>query len=166
MASCNYTLNPGSTGTAKTLSIKNFTNEAGGGPSSLGQNLTEKLRSYFQQNSRLTLVKDDNADWLMEGRIIRYALSPIAPTSIGANPSGASGQNRLTIGVEVTFNNKKYDKDKGPQQSETAPYENVVRESFKDFPSTQSISQVENELIEIILDNIVLDIYTKTTSNW
>jgi hypothetical protein len=166
LAGCNYSLNPGSTGTAKTLSVKNFANEGGGGPSSLGQNLTEKLRSYYQQNSRLIQTRDDNADWILEGRIVRYALSPIAPTSIGADPTGASGQNRLTISVEVTFNNKKYDNDKGPGQSETAPFENWRKEAFQDFPQTQSLSQVENQLIETILDQIVLDIYEKTTSNW
>jgi hypothetical protein len=166
LASCNYGLKPGSTGSARTLSVKNFPNEGGGGPSNLGQTFTEKLRNYFQQNSRLTLVRDDNADWVMEGRIVKYALSPIAPTSIAANPSGASGQNRLSIRIEVTFNNQKYDESKGPQQSETAPFVNSGFEFFQDFPQTQSLSQVETQLIDVILDQIVLDIYTKTTSNW
>ncbi|HXA03045.1 MAG TPA: LptE family protein [Cytophagaceae bacterium] len=166
LTGCNYGLKPGSTGSARTLSVKNFPNEGGGGPSSLGQTFTEKLRSYFQQNSRLTLIRDDNADWLMEGRIVKYAVSPIAPTSIAANPSGTSAQNRLTIRVEVTFNNKKYDESKGPQQSETAPFVNSGFEFFQDFPQTQSLSQVETQLIDVILDQIVLDIYTKTTSNW
>src|SRR4051812_8884223 len=103
LAGCNYSLKPGSTGTAKTLSVKNFPNEGGGGPSNLGQTFTEKLRNYFQQNSRLILTRDDEADWVMEGRIVKYGLSPIAPTSIAANPAGASGQNRLTIRIEVTF---------------------------------------------------------------
>jgi hypothetical protein len=166
ISGCNYSLKPGSTGTAKTLSVKNFPNEGGGGPSNLGQTFTEKMRSYFQQNSRLILVRDDNADWVMEGRIVRYAVSPIAPTSIASNPGGASAQNRLTIRVEVTFNNKKYDESKGPQQSETAPFTNAGFEFFQDFPQTQSLSQVETQLIDVILDQIVLDIYTKTTSNW
>jgi hypothetical protein len=166
LTGCNYTLNPGSTGTARTLSVKNFLNEGGGGPSNLGQTFTEKLRNYFQQNSRLTLVRDDNADWVMEGRIVKYAVSPLAPTSTAAHPGGASAQNRLTIRVEVTFSNKKYDENKGPQQSETAPFTNNGFEFFADFSQTQSLSQVENQLIDQILDQIVLDIYTKTTSNW
>ncbi|MFL5728741.1 MAG: LptE family protein [Cytophagaceae bacterium] len=157
-------MNPGSTGQAKTLFVKNFPNEGGGGPSSLGQNFTEKLRSYYQQNSRLTLIRDDNADWVLEGRIVRYALSPVAPTSIGTNPTGASAQNRLTIRVEVTFINKKYNDD--TKSTEVAPFENMGFEFFQDFPQTQSLSQVEGQLIDTILDQIVLDIYTKTTSNW
>jgi hypothetical protein len=137
----------------KSISIQNFINEAGG-PSSLGQNLTEKIKSYYQLNSRLIIVKTDG-DWRLEGRIISYIVSPVAPNAV-AGQTGSSNLNRLTITVGAKFVNSKNEKE----NFET-PFS-----FFSDFQQGQNLSQVESELVEVILNQIVIDIFNRTTSNW
>jgi hypothetical protein len=135
------------------ISVQNFINDAGG-PSSLGQNLTEKIRSYYQQNSRLAVVQHDG-DWQLEGRIVAYTVAPVAPNAV-VGQAGSSNLNRLTITANVKFINTKNEKE-----NFESPFT-----FFGDFQQTQTLSQVESGLVETILNQIVLDIFTKTTSNW
>jgi hypothetical protein len=132
------------------ISIENFFNESAQGPPNLSQVFTEKLRSYYQQNSRLAIVKS-NGDWQMGGRIISYLVSPVAPRE-----GETAALSRLTITVQVVFNSN-VDKKADFEQ----PFS-----FYADFDQNQSLAAVENELIQTITDQIVFDIFTKTTSNW
>lgn len=134
----------------RTISILNFHNESGGGPPNLTQVFTEKLRGYYQQNSRLIIVRDQG-DWQLDGRIVSYHLTPIAPQG-----NETSGLNRLTIGVRANFINTK---------DEKASFENTFS-FYADFRQELSLSQVEGQLIEEITDQLVFDIFTRTTSTW
>src|SRR5690606_23191469 len=80
----------------QTISIENVYNESGLGPPNLGQIFTEKLKSYYQQNSRLSVI-NSSGDWQLEGRIVGYQTMPIAPQGDRA------ALNRLTIRVSVKF---------------------------------------------------------------
>jgi len=144
-----YSFTGGSVGNAKTITITTFINESGG-PASLAQNLSEQLRTYYQTNTKLFLVKKD-ADWQLEGKIIGYTVSPQAPQA-----GQVSGLNRLTIRVNAKFTNNL--DTKASFQSEFSYYQ--------DFPQAQSLSDVESDLDNTILNNIVLQIFTKSTSNW
>jgi hypothetical protein len=148
-----YSLSGGDTGSAKTITIRTFFNESGGGPPNLSQIFSEKLRDYYQQNSKLVGVAD-GGDWQLEGRIIGYTVSPIAPTG-----TETAGLNRLTITVGVTFlNNMEATGEVQDFQQSFSFYE--------DFPQTENITQAETRLIETVLNRIVFDIFSKTTSNW
>jgi hypothetical protein len=139
----------------RSVSVQNFINEAGG-PSSLGQNLTEKIRSYYQQNSRLAVLKNDG-DWQLQGRITAYTVSPVAPSAVaGQTQTSGANLNRLTITTNVKFVNTKK-----PKENFESPFS-----FYSDFSQTQSLSQIEGDLVETILNQIVLDIFTKTSSNW
>ncbi len=144
-----YSFTGGSVGLAKTISVINFINETGG-PASLAQTLSENLRAYYQTNTKLFLVKKD-PDWQLEGKIIGYTVSPQAPQA-----GQTAGLNRLTIRVNAKFTNNI--DTKSSFQSEFSYYQ--------DFPQAQSLSDVESSLDATILENIVLQIFTKTTSNW
>lgn len=135
----------------KTISIDNVFNESGGGPANISLFFTEKLKNYFQQNSRLEIIKS-NGDWQLESKIVGYSISPVAP--IGNTQTSAS--NRLTITLNVKFNS---------MVDEKANYEQRFS-FFSDYERDKSLSQVENELIDFISDRIVFDVFTKTTSNW
>jgi hypothetical protein len=148
-----YSLSGGDTGAAKTISIQNFFNEAGGGPPNLGQLFTEKLKDYYQRNTKMSLVAS-NGDWQFDGRIISYVVTPIAPRE-----NETSGLNRLTIRVKVNFVNTK----EGTNEVESFESDFSF---YADFPQSQSLSQVESQLIEDILNQIVFDVFSKTTSNW
>jgi len=149
-----YSFTGGDTGTAKTITIRNFNNDAGGGPASLTQNFSEKLREYYQQNTKLTLVRS-GGDWELDGRIVGWTLTPMAPTQ-----GGTAGLTRLTIRVVVNFNNRM------EGANEIKSYENREFSGYDDFKQGQSLSDVEQELINNISNRIILDIFSSTTSNW
>ncbi|HSZ72111.1 MAG TPA: LptE family protein [Cytophagaceae bacterium] len=134
----------------KTISIPVFYNESGSGPPTITQTLTEKLKDYYQSNSKLLIVQT-NGDWQLSGYITKYTVAPLAPL---ANETAA--QTRLTIAVQVNFINTK---DEKQNFSQVFPF-------YKDFNQNQSLSSVESDLVDFILNQIVFDIFTKTTSNW
>ncbi len=147
---CAYTFNPGTTGDARTLSIANIQNVSGNGPPNMSQFVTEKLKTFYQQNSNLSLV-NVNGDWSIKGEIIGYQITPIAPQE---NQMAAS--NRLTITVNIVFDNYRQPKNSFKQ----------AFSYYADYQQTVLLSAIQNELMEEIFDQIVLDIYTKTTSDW
>jgi hypothetical protein len=137
------------------ISIANFLNDVGGGPANISQRFTEQLKEYYQQNSTLKIASSDgNADLQLEGSIIGYDVTPIAPTQ-GQNGQLAS-LNRLTIRVQVRFTNTKNE-----AENFDSPFS-----FYADFPQEQTLTQVENELIAEIFERIVFDIFNKSVANW
>ncbi len=138
----------------KTISIAVFYNESASGPPNISQLLTEKVKDYYQSNSKLTLAPN-NGDWQLSGYISQYTVTPLAPLA-----NETSAQSRLTIGVKVDFVNTKASTPGAVQNfSQVFPF-------YKDFNQNQSLSSVETELVDAILNQIVFDIFTKTTSSW
>lgn len=137
----------------KTISIDNVYNEFGGGPANISQIFTEKIKNYYQQNSRLEIVKS-NGDWQLEPKIVGYTITPVAP--IGGAGNLTSTYNRLTIRVQVKFTNTLDEKANFDQSFSF----------FSDYDKDQSLSRVEAEKIDEISERIVFDIFTKTASNW
>jgi hypothetical protein len=134
----------------KTVSVENFPNNSGLGPPTMSQIFTEKLRDYLQTNSSLRGVPR-NGDLQFRGYISQYNLKPIAPTG-----SETASQTRIEIIIKVEFTNTKYE-----EQSFSQDFSR-----YADFQQSQSLASVENQLVEQILDDIVLDIFNKSLSNW
>lgn len=141
----------------KTFMVDNFFNDSGGGPANMGQLFTEELKDYFQRNTQLELVRT-NGDLQFFGSITRYAITPQATVS-SQNPNvpDRAGQMRLTIAVQLDYTN-------------LANEEENVNQTFSFYqdydPRTTSLLQVETELIEVIFENIIQDIFTTTVANW
>ena len=142
----------------KTISIPPFYNNAALGPASMNILFTEKLKSYFQQNTSLTFIPE-NGDLHIEGSIENYTLTPIAPSAVtGQNTVGYSSQTRITITVSVSYTNTK---------DETFNFTNKSFSFFKDFdPNTQALTQNEESYLKEIFDKITLDIFNATIANW
>lgn len=134
----------------KTIQILNFPTQAAGGPINLSLTFNEKLKEYFQRNTSLKIA-NSNPDLLIEGSITGYEVTPQAPTS-----DDKGGLNRLTIKIEVKLSNSK-DESKNFEQEFSF---------YKDFAQNQTLSSVEKELIPVILDQIILDIFNKTAGEW
>ena len=138
----------------KTISVQNYVNETGLGPSRLSQNFTEKLKEYFLQNSNLKLVKSDG-DIQINGSVTGYVLAPV-----GAQQTTAlyqTGQaNRLTITVKTNFVNT---------VDETQSY-NKNFSFYSDYSTGTNLTAVEGEKVEEITDQIVLDIFNASVANW
>jgi hypothetical protein len=141
----------------QTFSVDNFFNDSGGGPANLGQQFTEELKDYFQRNTQLELIRN-NGDLQFFGSITRYTITPQATVSSqNPNTPDRAGQMRLTIAVQVDYTNLTNEEE---NLNQTFSF-------YQDYdPRTTSLLQVETELIEVIFENIIQDIFTTTVANW
>jgi len=143
----------------KTVSVQYFFDEVGAGPPTLGQNFTEDLKDYLQQNTSLTIVEYDG-DLQFEGSIVGYNFAPLAPRASG-NQSVANadiaGLERLTITVNVSYINT-YDESKNFDRRFSF---------FRDYdPQRSPLSQNEAQYIDEITENIIIDIFNATIADW
>jgi hypothetical protein len=141
----------------QTITVDNFFNDTGSGPPNLMQILTERTRDYYIRNTNLALVNSDG-DLQLEGNIIGWTLSPVAPTATGGNNApDRAGLQRLTITVKVNFINT---------QDETQSFSKNF--SFYDDydPSVTDLTAEEPRLIDTIFEAIVFDIFNSTVANW
>ncbi len=134
----------------KSVSIQNFPNVSGGGPATLQQTFSEKMRDYFQKNTNLSLVPQQG-DLQLDGTIVGYELLPVAP-----NANDVANQMRLTIRVKVNYVNTR---DETQSFDETFSF-------FQDFPSNTNLATVESQLIDTITDQLIVQIYTRSVANW
>jgi len=134
----------------KTFSIINLTMGTAGGPTNLPQQLTEKLKEYFQKNTSLTILPS-GGDLTLEGSIVGYDVLAAAPTA-----NDQAGLNRLNVSVQIRFTNAK-DETKNFDQSFTY---------YADFPQDQTLNQNEARLLPTIQDNLVQQIFNKSAADW
>lgn len=153
LASCR--VNYGFTGTSidpeiKSVSIAYFDNFAPLAKPTLSQVFTEALKDRFLQQTNLSLVKEQG-DIQFSGKITDYQTRPI---NIQSNETAAL--NRLTITVEVEFVNSKNDEKNFKQRFSR----------YEDYESSQNLSEVEDQLIELINEQLIQDIFNKAVSDW
>ena len=134
----------------KTVVVQYFPNRAATIQPTLSQVFTERLKDYFLEQTNLSL-EADVGDLNFSGEIIKYEIKPIA---IQANEQAA--QNRLTIAVKVKFENTK-DESKNFEQKFSR---------YMDYDSSQSLAEVEDNLIEQITNELAEDIFNKAVVNW
>ncbi len=135
---------------AKTISVKTFQNNASLVNPTLSNQLTEALKNKFQSQTNLNIVPS-NGDLQFEGDIINYYTQPVA---IQGNQTAA--YNRLTITINVRYTNK-FDEKFDYEQ-------NFSR--YADYSSTENLSSVENNIVNIINEVLVEDIFNKAFVNW
>jgi hypothetical protein len=139
----------------KSITIRNFYSDVAAGPANINIQFTEKLKEFYQRNTRLAVV-NDNGDLSLEGTIIDYSIAPVAPVAGSGDLQQIAGQQRLSITVKVQYTNAK-DGTKDFEQSFT---------QFSDFPPNANLSQVDASLIDDIFKRIVLDIFNKSVGDW
>lgn len=144
----------------KTISIQTFYDEIGTGPPNLSQLFTEKIKDYYQQNTSLTLVNSEG-DLQLEGSIVGYRLSPMAPRASGSQnfeDTDIAALQRLTITVKVTYLNV---------HDDSFDFENQSFSFYQDYdPEKEDFNSIEPTLVEEIYDAIVLDIFNASVANW
>ena len=145
-----YSFTGTSTGDAKTISIETLTNRAPLTPPQYSQTITEGIKEQFLRQTNLDLVKSDG-DLQISGNITRYTSNPIATTG-----NETTAQNRLTVTVNIKFINK------------LDPTQNFDRNfsRFEDYSSSQSLSQVQDDLFLSIVDQLAQDIIQASIGNW
>ena len=143
IVSCNiYSFNGASIPVgSSSVKITTFTNNTSNSIPSLQQTISEKLRDIFLEQTNLNLI----------GSIENYEIKPI---SLKANET--TSQNRLSITVKVKYTNSVSDKYN---------YETSFTR-YSDFDGLSNLNEVEIELVELITDQLVEDIFNKAVINW
>lgn len=134
----------------KTISIADFPNTAELVYPPLSQAFSESLRDSYTKQTRLQLLKK-GGDLHLEGEIIGYQLTPMAITA-----DSYASQTKLTITIKVRFaNNKNPDEDFDKTYS-----------AFQTFSSNTLLTNVQDELIKVMITEIVDNIYNDTVARW
>ena len=112
--------------------------------------LTELLIDKFQSETNL-LITDDDAHVIFSGSIVKYDIKPV---SIQNNEIAA--QNRLTISVEIEHINN---------IDEKLSFKKIFND-YIDFDSSETLSEIEEDLNIEIVNNLVEDIFNEAFMNW
>ena len=134
----------------KTVTVNYFPNQASIVMPTLSQNFTEKLKEKLISQTNLTLA-NSNGDLEFKGAITGYEITPIAPQG-----NQTAAKSRLTMSVNVEFENKKDEK-----QNWTFAFSR-----YADFPGNVDLINVEEQLVKEINEQIVDDIFNKALVNW
>lgn len=134
----------------KTISIADFPNQAPLVYAPLSQVFTEKLKDTYIRQTRLRVLPQ-GGDLSLEGEITGYDLSPQA-----VKEDAYASQTRLKITVRVRFAN---------QTNSDEDFEQLYS-AFRDFSNERMITDVQDELIEEIVEEISELIYNDTVAKW
>lgn len=134
----------------KSISISDFPNTAELIYPPLSQEFTEALRDSYGKQTRLQLLKK-GGDMHIEGEITGYQLTPM---SISADTYSA--ETKLTMTIKVRFSN-----NKNPEDDFEKSYS-----SFQNFDSSRMLTDVQDELMKIMVAEIVDNIYNDTVAKW
>src|SRR5215217_5794278 len=134
----------------KTARVNYIENRAGYVNPQLSPQLTDRLRQKINNQTRLTLVATDQADYDIYAEIRGYNV-----TTAGISEQQAA-TNRLQITVHIVFKNRLDDK---------ANFEADINRNF-DFNAGQSLQQAEAQQSDEILKNLTDEIFNRIFSNW
>lgn len=134
----------------ETVTIQEFVNNSNSVVPGMSQRFSQELRDKFNDETNLLQTRQDG-DWEFSGTIITYQITAIAPTG-----DDVTALNRLTIAVNVEFENR---------LSEEESWTNTFSR-YADFESTQALNDVEDGLIDDINNQLVQDIFNRVASNW
>jgi hypothetical protein len=132
------------------ISIKDFPNMSPLVYSPLSQKFTEALKDKYTRQTKLRVLRE-GGDLDLEGEITNYALTPQA-----VKEDAYASQTRLTITVRVRYTNR------------TNPDEDFEQtfSAYQEFGNENTIDMVQDQLCELIISEIVDQIYNGTVANW
>jgi len=133
----------------KTIHISDFPNRT---PfySPLSAMFNLALRKRFVEQTRLKEV-GSNADIEIEGEINNFSV-----TNMAVKSDAYASQASLTITVRVQYTNNK-ESGKNVDQTFSAN---------REFPSTQTVDEAQDQLVPQIISDLVDQIYNSTVANW
>jgi hypothetical protein len=114
----------------------------------LAPQYNDRLKQKITNQTKLTVVQNDNADYDLSGAITSYNLT----TAAIANQQAVN--NRLTVSIKLKLrdnNNKTIDID--------------VSRNF-DFSANLTLQQAEAQLISEIIRSMVDETFNRIFSNW
>ncbi|MEI6138744.1 MAG: LptE family protein [Mariniphaga sp.] len=138
----------------KSVFIDFFTNRARVVNPMLSQTFTEKMKDKFVNETGLTMEREQG-DLEFSGEITGYEVRPLSIQQSDQGRDFAS-MNRLTVTVKVVFtNNKDHEQDF-----------NTSFSAYYDWESSRSLNEVENDAVDVIVEQLIEDIFNKSVANW
>lgn len=138
----------------KTVFIDFFTNRARVVNPTLSQTFTEAMKDKFVNETGLSMEREQG-DLEFSGEITGYEVRPLSVQQSEQGRDFAS-MNRLTVTVKVVFtNNKDHEQDF-----------NTSFSAYYDWESTRSLNDVESSAVEVIVEQLIDDIFNKSVANW
>ena len=135
----------------KTISIQDFPNYATLVNPVLSAQFSDALRNKYIRQTRLKIV-ESSADLELEGEITGYNIKGMA-----VKEDAFASMTELSVTVKIRYVNNKRPSDDIKDQSFTAS---------KPFSNTETLDQVEDQLVTEIIDDLVDQIYNATLGNW
>ena len=135
----------------KTISFRDFTNQAELIYPTLEYKFNEALKDSYRRQTKLKFVSQ-NGDLHLEGEITGYNL-----TSMGVTGDNFAATTKLTMTVRVRYTNN------------ANPHEDLNDQVFSSsatFDSSQNLTDEEDKLTDNIVKDIVNMIFNATVANW
>lgn len=134
----------------KTIAIADFPNIAESVYPPLANQFMEALRDIYSRQTRLQILKQ-GGDLELEGEIVGYDITPMA---ISADSYAA--ETKLTLTIKVRFIN-----NVNPEDSFEKQYS-----ASQNFDSSRMLTDVQDELIALMTQDITESIYNDTVAKW
>ena len=134
----------------KTITIKDFPNQAPLVYPPLSQMFTEGVKDIYVRQTRLSMVRA-NGDLELEGEITGYELTPMA-----VKEDAYSSKTKLTITVKVRYANRT-NSEEDFEESFSA---------YREFDSNIMLQDVQDQLCREIVEELSDQIYNSTVANW
>jgi len=116
----------------------------------LSAELSETIRTQFQRQTRLEILRK-GGDLELEGEIVGYDI-----TQGAISTDSYASESKLTIRVTVHFTNNIY-----PEESFDKTYS-----AYQTFDASRLLSDVQDELCTVIVQEIAENIYNDTVAKW
>lgn len=135
----------------KTFQVNYFQNIAEIVEPGIERDFTLKLQELIQNQTNLSLT-NTNGDLVFDGEIVGFNVSPMSATA-----DLTAAQNRLTITINVRFENKNKPEDKFEKRFSF----------FKDYEGTQQpVGAQLKTFVNEIFQRITQDIFNDTLAKW
>ena len=136
--------------TTHSISIADFPNNAPMVNPTLSSGLSETIRDVFSRQTRLQILPK-GGDLELEGEIVGYDL-----TQGAISVTSYATESKLTIRVTVHFTN-----NINPEESFDKTYT-----AYQTFDSSRLLSDVQEELCAVMVQEIADNIYNDTVARW
>jgi len=144
--------------TISSFYVEQFQNGVVNAPPDIAQRFSDILKDRITRNTRLD-YDEEIPDIEFSGVVSSFRVQSVAPqrnTNDDGAPEFGSSLNRLNISVEVEYIDN---------QDEESSWSQVFS-FFQDYENDVVLSDVQDELIENIFDQISTDIFNKSFTNW
>lgn len=138
---------------AKTFTVHDLKSKVALGPATLADQITQSLRDELVKKTRLK-EKATEGDLQFDGIVTGFQYSPLAPNTKDDKTSGSRVQ--LSITVQITYINK---------------YDNNFTFKKKDFTQKKDVEAglelaEEANMVDVIIQKLIQDIYNASIANW